>query len=124
LETSAWELLLPEGMLTYFEVTSAEKTEEEYWISLMEKLHPTEFLGHKLSSKGFFEEVTITDFPIRGKVCFLKVKRRRLLNESLDKVVFRDWELVATGTRMTIEFAAFLKEVHRHNRIGGPPSEL
>ncbi|MDW3194798.1 MAG: hypothetical protein R8G66_20635 [Cytophagales bacterium] len=57
MDTSAWELLLPEGMLTYFEVTAVEKSTEGYWISLVEKeLTPTEFLGHKLSSKGFFEE--------------------------------------------------------------------
>lgn len=107
---------MPEGMLTYFEVTSASKTEEGYWINLVEKdLEPTEFLGDRLSSKGFFEEVTVKDFPIRGNPCFLKVKRRRWMNESLNKVVSRNWELVAKGTRMTKEFAAFLKAVHRYN---------
>ena len=115
METSAWELFLPEGILTYFEVTTVEKSEDGYWISLLEKeLAPAEFLGHKLSSKGFFEEVTIKDFPIRGKACYLKIKRRRWLNETMNEVVSRDWELVAKGTRMTKEFAAFLKAVHRY----------
>jgi len=103
-------------MLDYFDVISSEKTEEGYWISLLERdFHPTEYLGHKLSSKGFYEEVTIKDFPIRSKACYLKIKRRRWLNESLDKVVSRNWDLVAEGTRMTKEFASFLKAVHRHN---------
>tara|TARA_R110002012_G_scaffold51174_6_gene132331 strand:+ start:13677 stop:13892 length:216 start_codon:yes stop_codon:yes gene_type:complete len=31
------------------------------------------------------------------------------LNEDTNKIVSRDWELVAKGTRMTKEFAAFLK---------------
>ncbi|MGL6014937.1 MAG: ISAon1 family transposase N-terminal region protein [Selenomonadaceae bacterium] len=31
----------------------------------------------KLLSKGFYEPVTIQDFPLRGKACYLKVKRRR-----------------------------------------------
>lgn len=116
MDTSAWELFLPEGILTYFEVSAVEKSEEGYWISLLEKeLEPTEFLGQKLSSKGFFEEITIKDFPIRGKACYLKVKRRRWLNESLSQTVSRDWEIVAKGTRMTQEFAAFLKAVHRYN---------
>ena len=115
-DQSAWELFLPEGMLTYFEVTAVEKTGEGYWISLLEReLAPTEYLGHKLSSKGFFEEITIKDFPIRGKASYLKVKRRRWLNESSNKVVSRDWDMVAKGTRMTKEFAAFLKAVHRYN---------
>lgn len=107
---------MPEGMLNYFEVSSSEKKEEGYWISLVEKeLHPAEFMGDKLTSKGFFETITVKDFPIRGKACYLKVRRRRWYNESLDKVVSRDWELVAKGTRMTQEFASFLKAVHRYN---------
>jgi hypothetical protein len=46
LDSTGWELLLPEGMLNYFEVSSSEKKEEGYWISLVEKeLHPAEFMG-------------------------------------------------------------------------------
>ena len=96
--------------MTYFEVASVEKTEEWYWIRLQEKeLDHGEFLGHKLISKGCYEEITIKDFPIRGKACFLKVKLRRWLDESLSEIASRDWDLVAKGTRMPKEFAAFLK---------------
>lgn len=116
METSAWELLLPEGMLDYFEVTAAERTKDQYIIQLVEKnLHPGEFAGNRLSSKGFMEETTIKDFPIRGRACYLKVKRRRWYDENLNKIVSRDWELVAKGTRMTKEFAAFLKAMHRYH---------
>jgi len=114
LDITAWELVLPEGVLDYFEVTSVEKDQDSYLISLLEKpLQPGEFERQRLSSKGFFEEITIKDFPIRGKACFLKIKRRRWLDEDLNKIVSRDWELVARGTRMTKEFAAFLKEMPR-----------
>lgn len=107
---------MPEGMLEFFEIASFKKSEDSYTISLIEKnIAPGEFLGQKLSSKGFLEEVTVSDFPIRGKACYLKVKRRRWLNEDMKKIVSRDWELVAKGTRMTKEFAAFLKAVHRYN---------
>lgn len=78
-------------------------------------LFPAEFSGHRLVSKGFVDEITVSDFPIRGKACYLKVKRRRWLNEDMNKVVSRDWELVAKGTRMTQEFAAFLKGMHRYH---------
>ena len=109
-------IFLPEGILDYFDLTSVSITEEGYSIYLEEKLlPPVEYLGHRLTSKGFFEQVTIKDFPIRGKACFLKVKRRRWQNETLGKVVSRDWELAAKGTRMTKEFASFLKAVHRYN---------
>lgn len=116
MEKSAWELLLPEGMLNYFDVTSVDKAQESYVIYLQEKnLTPGEFSGQKLISKGFFDDITISDFPIRGKACYLKVKRRRWFNEDLSEVVSRDWELVAKGTRMTKEFATFLKELYRYN---------
>lgn len=114
MDNTAWELLLPEGMLTYFEVSNSEKTSEGYIISLVEKpLMQGEFEGVSLSSKGFFDEVKVKDFPIRGKACYLKVKRRRWLNKETNKVVFRDWGLVAKGTRMTVELADFLKAINR-----------
>ena len=61
--------------------------------------------------KVFFPEATVQDFPIRGKNVFLHIIRRRWINESSKKVVIRDWQLVAKGTRITSEFAAFLKEI-------------
>ena len=116
MDTSAWAILLPEGMLDYFEVTTVEKTNDQYIISLEEKnLQPGEFAGLRLKSKGFFEEITVKDFPIRGRACYLKVKRRRWVSEDLSKAVSRDWELIAKGTRMTKEFAAFLKALDRYN---------
>jgi len=116
LDLSGWELLLPEGMLDYFDVVAAEKKEEGYSIILVEKaIPPQEFSSEKLRLHGFHDQITIKDFPIRGKACYLKVKRRRWYNETLGKVVSRDWELVANGTRMTKEFASFLKAVYRYN---------
>lgn len=116
MEKSLLELFLPEGILEYFEIAGFRKDPESYTIKLEEKnLHPNEFAGQKLVSKGYFDEITVKDFPIRGKACYLKVKRRRWLNEDLGKVVSRDWELVANGTRMTREFASFLKALHRYN---------
>jgi len=115
LEKELARILLPEGTLDYFEVTSVSQTEEGYTINLLEQeIHPIEFSGDDLISKGFVEEVTIKDFPIRGKASFLKVKRRRWLNKTRGKIVHRDWELVAKGTRMTTGFASFLKAVHRY----------
>jgi transposase len=37
------------------------------------------------------------------------VKRRKWQNLNTKKIVFRDWNLVADGTKMTTEFAFFLK---------------
>jgi hypothetical protein len=66
-----------------------------------------------LESKGYFEEETVRDFPLRGKACFLKIKRRKWLNHDTGKIVYRNWNLVASGTRMTSEFSTFLKGAFR-----------
>ena len=70
---------------------------------------PKEYRQNKLSSKGFFDEKTVQDFPIRGHQVYLHINCRRWLNEDTGQVIFRDWNLVTNGTRVTQEFAYFLK---------------
>lgn len=111
-ERALAELLLPEGILKYFQISDLIKKDNEYMIFLEElNIHPEQYKGQKLTSKGFYEPVTIQDFPLRGKACFLKVKRRRWLNEDTGQIVMRDWDIVAKGTRMTRDFAIFLKGI-------------
>ncbi len=108
------KLLLPTIIVEYFELTSYEKREEILHLYLKEvNSIPKEYRQYKLSSKGFFEEITVQDFPIRGHQVYLHITRRRWLNEDTGQVVFRDWNLVADGTRVTQEFASFLKEINR-----------
>jgi hypothetical protein len=114
LDTDILKLLLPNGLLDYFELDKVEKTKEVINLYLREKnIHPKEYEGQKLSSKGFFEEETVRDFPLRGLPCFLKIRRRKWLNEDSGQSVYRNWDLVANGTRMTSEFAIFLKGAFR-----------
>jgi hypothetical protein len=114
-ERTLIKLLLPEGMLDFFELTKVDLVDEVFKIYLQEINNaPPEYAKDKLTSKGFFEEVKIQDFPIRGKAAFLYIKRRRWLNETTGDTVFRNWELVAKGTRLTKDFAAFLKVIHRY----------
>ena len=83
-------------------------------IILEEKaLFPEEQSGRKLHSHGFYPVVDIQDFPIRKKTCYLEVKRRRWIDIDTGEVFSRDWTLVAKGTRMTNEFALFLKRLAR-----------
>lgn len=108
-------MFLPDGILDYFEVTNVLKSEEGFKIYLSEKNTPlAEFSPAKLTSKGFFDEITVQDFPIRDKASYLYIKRRRWINESTGDIVYRNWNMVAKGTRMTQEFASFLKEIARY----------
>ncbi len=115
MQTSGFELLLPNGVLEYFEILKVDQTNTDTSIFLQEKnLIPEEFIGRRLVSKGFYEDSKVQDFPLRGKAVYLIVRRRRWIDKDTGDIVFRDWELVAKGTRMTLEFATFLKGISRH----------
>lgn len=108
-------LLLPDFILENFELKSARKAGDVLHIDLEElNAIPEVFEQDKLESKGFFPTITVQDFPIRGHQVFFHIKRRRWLNHSSGKVAYRDWTLVAKGTRMTGEFAAFLKQISEY----------
>lgn len=108
------QALLPEDLLEYFDLTGIDQQPESTFIHLEERnIAPEQSTDDKLVSKGFYDPVTVQDFPLRGKACYLKVKRRRWLNESTGMIAIRDWDLVAKGTRMTKQFASFLKAINR-----------
>ncbi len=113
-DISITELLFPEGLLDYFEITNYVKESKQITFYLEEKnVIPEEYKTEKLISKGFLNPITIEDFPLRGNQVSLKVKRRRWTIESTKEIVSRDWQLVAKGTRKTQEFASFLKGINR-----------
>jgi len=104
-------MLLPDGVLDYFQITNIIFDGQAYNVHLEEKnTPPQEYQNEKLLSKGFHPIRTVQDFPIRGKGLFLHLKRRRWLVESTGKIISRDWHTVASGTRYTKEFASFLKD--------------
>lgn len=106
------QLLLPQEIFEYFDILSVDTDEKEVHIHLDEKsIKPEGYELVKLISKGFHKAVIIQDFPLRDKAMFLHVRRRRWFSESTEKIVERDWNTVANGTRLTKEFATFLKGV-------------
>jgi hypothetical protein len=104
------EILLPAGVLEYFDLIRVYKDREGLNIYLEEKnLPPAEYKDEVLHSKGFLPEVKINDFPIRNHKVLLCIKRRRWELQSNGEIVTRNWDLVLSGTRITKEFGAFLK---------------
>ncbi len=63
-----------------------------------------------LESKGFYDPVIVQDFPLRGKKVFLNIRRRRWLLKKHNEYISRNWRMVVT--RMTQDFASFLKELY------------
>lgn len=105
--------ILPEEILNYFDIIKIEEqSAKELHIYLDERsIIPEGYSTFTLSSKGFHAEALTKDFPIRNRSVMLHVRRRRWLVEQTNKVISRDWNLVAEGTRYTQSFAAFLKGV-------------
>lgn len=105
------DLILPKGVLEYFLLTDYTSGSEINLYLEEKNVVPEEYKNDKLTSKGFFDQITIQDFPLRGKAVFLHIKRRRWVNHTTGNIVFRNWDMVARGTRMTEEFASFLKGI-------------
>jgi len=113
-EIDIYSLLLPEGVTLYFDVITIHKEAEQLTIFMEEKNNLSEEIKDiKIESKGFYPPVVVSDFPIRGKRVLLNIKRRRWINKDTGEYLTRKWDVVAKGTRMTGEFAAFLKEILR-----------
>ena len=109
------KLILPEFLVEHFDLKNSVIEEEKMHLFFEERNSvPTKDKERILISKGFLNEVTIQDFPLRGKLVYLHIKRRRWTDKNTNEIIQRDWNVVAQGTRMTLEFAAFLKEINRY----------
>lgn len=111
-EASIAEIFLPKGITEWFEIVSYTQDEDNLRIILEEKNIPplTENeKDKKVISKGF-SEITITDFPIRGRRTLLTFKRRYWKIEGRKELLKRNIQLSFPGTQLEKEFADFLKE--------------
>ena len=116
---SLLKYLLPEYLVSYFDIVQAktkDPKDEESPLSIYfeeKNLVPTEYVASDYHSKGFMAEIVIEDFPLRGRPVRLHIKRRRWTHKTTEQIIQRDWTLVAKGTRLTADFANFLKEISR-----------
>lgn len=128
--STIFSFFLPDRTLEFFDILSGEKTGDTIHIVLEEKNDPPLEEKHKglpVLSKGF-QEITITDFPVRNRTVTLTFRRRRW--QVGDELLKRDIQLTAEGTQLEKEFADFLKarsgyEAHcaRYDRFGQPTGQ-
>lgn len=108
-------MILPEMLVDHFNLTESKKVGEKLNLYFEEKNEvPQEYNSHKLISKGFHKTITVQDFPLKGMFVFFHIKRRRWTDKVSGEIVQRDWNLVAQGTRMTKDFADFLKSINQY----------
>lgn len=110
-------LMFPDNFLTFFDIVDVEQTiskkdlESELVFYFEEKDDlRNKVEGHEYRPNGFYEASSIQDFPLRDKKVKLQVKRRRWIDLTTRESVSNSYDLVANGTRHSIEFADFLKE--------------
>lgn len=118
INVSVLALFLPAGTLEWFEIVEGTHTGDGIKLVLEEKNVPPllpEHEGKQVHSKGFYD-ITITDFPIRGKRTSLVFRRRRWSVEGVRELLKRDIQLCAPGTQLETEFASFLKGASRDTR--------
>jgi len=112
IDSSILEIFLPENTLEWFDLVRAKQDENNIRIILEEKNIPPipdKHKNKKIISKGFYD-ITITDFPIRGKRSLLTFRRRRWQIQGEKELLKRDIKLNFPGTQLEKEFANFLKE--------------
>lgn len=110
--TNIIELVLPEGTLDWFDAIEGTKDEKEVSIILEEKNIPPiskNDKDKKVFTKGF-TNITVSDFPIRGRRTLLIFRRRYWQVEGQKEYLKRDIKLCFPGTQLEKEFADFLKE--------------
>ncbi len=112
-------LLLPEGILEYFEYAGYERKSREevkpygeITIILEEKNTvpklPEEYRNKKIRQKGF-KEIRIDDFPLRGKKVKLLLRRRVWQIEGEEALYKQEILASYPGTKLEKEFAIFFE---------------
>jgi len=112
IDQSILEIFFPEGTLKWFKIIKAKTDEDNAYITLEEKNIPpiTKGLENKKIKAVKFHDITITDFPLRGKRTLLTFRRRYWKIKGVKGYLKRDIKLAFPGTQLEQEFAAFLKK--------------
>ena len=106
-----FDLIFPKGTAEWFDIKEGSSDEDNARITLEEKDIPplTDANKEKKIVAKKFHDITITDFPLRGKRTVLTFRRRYWKIEGEKEYLKRDIQLAFTGTQLAKEFAAFLK---------------
>ena len=115
------ELIAPGIISKNFEVTSIIEKRDTITIVFEEKtdLVPKELKGKEVGLDGFLNPVALQTFPLKDKMVYLSLKRRRWKElGTTNKSYSNTYDLHRQGMKTTKEFGTFLKE-----ELGLRPSE-
>ncbi len=107
------ELIAPGEIGKNFEVTSIIEKKDTITIIFKEKtdLVPKELEGKEVVLDGFLNPVALQTFPLKDKMVYLSLKRRRWKElGTTGKSYSNTYDLHRQGMKTTNEFGNFLKE--------------
>lgn len=114
-------MILPAGLLEHFILSEVKELCRISDKKLFYELHLEEKnVLYNVSDKSQYEskgftQITVQDFPLRGKDVFLVIRRRRWRDKSNPKDIVRnDYSYIAEGSKLTKELADFLKGTGRY----------
>lgn len=127
------EIFFPKGVFEWFDLVDGTADDEDIKITLEEKDIPPaneENKNQKIIARKF-HDITITDFPIRGRRALLTFRRRYWKIEGQKEYLKRDIQLAFFGTQLEREFANFLKEdggrgtilANFYRKVSAPPDQ-
>ena len=111
LSKELFELIFPKDIFEWFELTNGKSDETTVRITFTEKDIPpltTDNQDVKIIARKF-HDITINDFPLRGKKVLLTFRRRYWKIEGQKEYLKRDIQLTFPGTQLEKKFAVFLK---------------
>ena len=121
MEEDIYKLILPAGLLEHFILSEVKELCRISDKKLFYELHLEEKnVLYNVSDKSQYEskgftQITVQDFPLRGKDVFLVIRRRRWRDKSNPKDIVRnDYSYIAEGSKLTKELADFLKGTGRY----------
>ena len=133
IEKSILEIIFPKDTFKYFDLTKGHSDKDNIYITLEEKHIPPvieELKDKKIKAKKF-HDITITDFPIRGRRTLLTFRLRYWQVEGREEYLKKDIKMNFPGTQLEEEFARFLKEdgergtllAGHYRKVSAPPDE-
>ena len=123
LTKEVFELIFPQDIFDWFDLKSGKSDGTTTRITFVEKDIPPltpETQDKKIIARKF-HNITISDFPLRGKKVLLTFRRRYWKIEGQKEYLKRDIRLAFPGTQLEKKFAIFLK-AHGGRSAGFPGS--
>lgn len=111
LTKNIFELIFPKDIFEWFELTEGKEEGKVACFTFVEKDIPqlTEEQKKKKIIGRKFHDITVSDFPLRGRKTVLIFRRRYWRIEGESTYLKRDITITHSGTQLEKEFAVFLK---------------